>query len=122
MVTTFKGPLEAAGAVSPDASEEPAEELGASEDWGAALASPEEALFPVPPHAVKPKAAVMDNNSAASLEFVGTIPEMRKKGFAKAVCEKAVCDAFADGATIITIRAVNRAVANLYQSIGFKAY
>ena len=67
-------------------------------------------------------AAIMDNNSAASLEFVGTIPEMRKKGFAKAVCEKAVCDAFADGATIITIRAVNRAVANLYQSIGFKAY
>ena len=67
MVTTFKGPLEAAGAVSPDASEEPAEELGASEDWGAALASPEEALFPVPPHAVKPKAAVMDNKNANNL-------------------------------------------------------
>lgn len=67
-------------------------------------------------------AAIMDNNGAASLEFVGTIPEMRKKGFARAVCEKAVCDAFCDGASIITIRAINAAAARLYQSIGFKAY
>ena len=67
-------------------------------------------------------AAIMNNNDAASLEFVGTIPEMRNKGFARSVCEKAVCDAFSDGASIITIRAINAAAARLYQSIGFKAY
>jgi len=38
------------------------------------------------------------------------------------VCEKAVNDAFADGASIITLRSINRSVAKLYQSIGFKAY
>lgn len=32
-------------------------------------------------------ASIMDNNGAASLEFVGTVPEMRRKGFAKAICE-----------------------------------
>ncbi|MDE6593902.1 MAG: GNAT family N-acetyltransferase [Oscillospiraceae bacterium] len=66
--------------------------------------------------------AIMDNNGAASLEFVGTIPEMRSKGFARAVCSKAVSDAFADGASIITIRAINRKAERLYQSIGFKTY
>ena len=64
----------------------------------------------------------MDNNGFDSLEFVGIIPEMRRKGFAKAVCEKAVSDAFADSVSIITIRAINRAAARLYQSVGFKAY
>lgn len=67
-------------------------------------------------------AAIMDNNGAASLEFVGTIPRMRKKGYAKAICEKAICDAFADGASIITLRAINRTAAKMYRSIGFKAY
>lgn len=67
-------------------------------------------------------AAIMDNGGAASLEFVGTIPRMRKKGFAKAICEKAICDAFSDGASIITLRAINRTAAKMYQSIGFKAY
>lgn len=67
-------------------------------------------------------AAIMDNNGAASLEFVGTIPEMRNKGFAKAVCEKAVSNAFADGASIITLRASSGTAARLYRSVGFKAY
>lgn len=67
-------------------------------------------------------AAIVDNNGAASLEFVATIPQMRKKGFAKAVCEKAVCNAFSNGASIITVRAMNAAAAKLYQSIGFKTY
>lgn len=66
--------------------------------------------------------AIMNNNGAASLEFVGTVPEMRRKGYAKAVCEKAVSDAFADGTSIITIRAINRSAARLYQSIGFTDY
>ena len=67
-------------------------------------------------------AAIMDNNGIASLEFVATIPEMRKKGFAKAVCEKAVYDAFSNGASIITVRAINAVAGKLYKSIGFKAY
>lgn len=65
-------------------------------------------------------AAIMDNNGVDSLEFVGTVPEMRRKGFAKAICEKAVSDAFSDGASIVTLRAINRAVARMYQFIGFK--
>lgn len=67
-------------------------------------------------------AAIMDNKGAASLELIGTIPEMRRKGFAKAICKKAVYDAFADGASIITIRAVNAAAARLYGTVGFKVY
>lgn len=67
-------------------------------------------------------AAVMDNGVAASLEFVGTVPEMRKRGLAGTVCERAVSDAFADGAFIITLRASNRAAARIYQALGFKAY
>lgn len=67
-------------------------------------------------------AAIMNNHGAASLEFVGTVSGMRQKGFARAVCERAVSEAFSDGASIITIRAVNAAAARLYQSIGFKVY
>lgn len=67
-------------------------------------------------------AAIVDNKGVASLEFVATIPEMRRKGFAGAVCGRAVGDAFSDGASIITVRAVDAAVAKVYQSIGFRAY
>lgn len=34
-------------------------------------------------------ASVINNNGIASLEFVATISQMRRQGFAKAVCEKA---------------------------------
>lgn len=67
-------------------------------------------------------AAIMNDHNIASLEFVATIPEMRRKGLARAVCEKAVCDAFSNGAKIVTVRAINLAAANLYRSVGFKAY
>lgn len=67
-------------------------------------------------------AATMDNHGIVSLEFVATIPEMRRKGYAKAVCTKAVRDAFSDGAQIVTVRAINGIAAKLYESIGFKAY
>lgn len=67
-------------------------------------------------------AAIMDNHGAASLEFVGTIPGMRQKGFARAVCEKAVYEAFLGGVSVITVRAVNAAAARLYQSVGFRVY
>ena len=67
-------------------------------------------------------AAIMNNNGVVSLEFVATIPEMRRRGLAKAVCEKAVCDALEEGAKIITVRAVDSTAGKLYQSLGFKAY
>ncbi len=67
-------------------------------------------------------AAIMDDKGICSLEFVATIPEMRKKGFARAVCQKAVSDAFAAGASIVTVRASNTTAAKLYQSIGFVVY
>lgn len=67
-------------------------------------------------------ASIMNNNGIASLELVATIPEMRRRGFSKTVCEKAVCDTFSSGAKIITVRAVNAAAGRLYQSMGFKVY
>lgn len=67
-------------------------------------------------------ASIMNNDGIASLELVAAIPEMRRRGFAKAVCEKVICDTFARGAKIITVRAVNAAAGRLYQSMGFMAY
>ena len=67
-------------------------------------------------------ASVIDNNGIASLEFVATIPEMRRHGFARRVCEKAVNDAFVDGAKIVTVRAIDAVASKVYESIGFKAY
>lgn len=67
-------------------------------------------------------ASTMNNHGIVSLEFVATIPEMRRQGFAKSVCEKAVNDALADGAKIITVRAANAAAGRLYQAVGFQAY
>lgn len=66
-------------------------------------------------------AAIMDNKGIASLEFVATLEEYRRKGLAKAVCVNAIRNAFANGAKIITTRAFYPA--NLiYQSLGFKRY
>ena len=67
-------------------------------------------------------ASAIANNGIASLEFVATVPEERRKGFAKTVCKQAVEDAFADGAKIVTVRAINAVAGKLYQSMGFKAY
>lgn len=67
-------------------------------------------------------ASIMSNEGVASLEFVATVPEARRKGYARAVCEKAVEDAFAAGARIVTVRAANLAAGKLYEKIGFKAY
>lgn len=66
--------------------------------------------------------AIMDQQGIASLEFVATVPEKRRKGYAGAVCARAIQDAFVDGAKIITVRAVNGAARKLYQSLGFKVY
>lgn len=67
-------------------------------------------------------ASVMNNNGTASLEFVATVTEARRKGFAQAVCERAVADAFESGAKLVTVRAANLVAGRLYGRIGFKAY
>ena len=61
------------------------------------------------------------DNGVASLEFVATLEEYRRKGLARAVCITAVRDAFINGAKIITTRAFHLA-SLLYQSLGFKIY
>ncbi len=67
-------------------------------------------------------AGIMNNEGVASLEFVATMPEARRKGFAQAVCEWTVEETFAAGAKIITVRAANLSAGKLYEKIGFKAY
>ena len=66
-------------------------------------------------------AAFMNNNGVASLEFVATLNEYRRKGLARAVCIAAVREAFMNGAIVITTRAFHPA-SLLYQSLGFKIY
>jgi predicted GNAT family acetyltransferase len=65
--------------------------------------------------------AILNNNGISSLEFVATLDDFRKKGLARALCQKAVDDAFANGSKIITTRAFADAK-NLYKSLGFKIY
>ena len=66
--------------------------------------------------------SVMDNQGVCSLEFVATAPNYRRKGFAKAVCTRAIKDAFENGASIITLRALQPYTRELYTSLGFKIY
>jgi len=65
--------------------------------------------------------AVLHNNGVFSLEFVATLGDFRRQGLARALCQRAVDDAFASGARIITTRAFANAK-NLYRSLGFKIY
>ncbi|HWT74998.1 MAG TPA: GNAT family N-acetyltransferase [Mobilitalea sp.] len=65
--------------------------------------------------------AILNNNGISSLEFVATLDEFRGKGLARALCQKAVDDAFVNGSKIITTRAFAGAK-NLYKSMGFKIY
>lgn len=66
--------------------------------------------------------ALLNHQRIASLEFVATQPELRRKGYAKAACAAAVNAAFAQGAKIVTVRAANAAASLLYQSLGFRVY
>ncbi|HCA30060.1 MAG: GNAT family N-acetyltransferase [Eubacteriales bacterium] len=65
--------------------------------------------------------AILNNNGVASLEFVATLPEYRRRGFARAASIVAIRDAFTTGARIITLRAFYPANL-LYQSLGFQIY
>ena len=66
-------------------------------------------------------ASILNNNNVASLEFVATLPEYRRRGFARMASAVAISDAFAGGAKIITLRAFHPANL-LYQSLGFQIY
>lgn len=67
-------------------------------------------------------AMIMDNKGIASLELVATLPAFRQRGYAASVCAKAVHDAFAQGARLVTVRANNAASSRVYQRIGFRVY
>ncbi|WP_438432297.1 GNAT family N-acetyltransferase [Gorillibacterium sp. sgz500922] len=66
-------------------------------------------------------AAILHHHGDDSLEFVSTEPEFRRKGLAQAACNRAIEDAFAAGARIITLRAASGSK-KLYQSLGFQCY
>jgi len=67
-------------------------------------------------------AAILNNGGICSLEFVVTHPDRRRKGHAKAVCERAVREAFKRGAKMVTLRASNPGTKELYTALGFKSY
>lgn len=48
---------------------------------------------------------VLMNGHIYSLELTSTLPEYRKNGFATAVCQIAIKEAFSQGAEVVTIRA-----------------
>lgn len=67
-------------------------------------------------------AATMDNRGVASLELVATLSEHRRRGYARAVCAKAVQDAIDARCTLLTVRANSSASASVYRSLGFQTY
>lgn len=64
-------------------------------------------------------AAILNNEGTASLEFTVTTPEHRQRGYAKAVCQLALKDAFKAGIKIVSVRAIGNA-RMLGKSLGFK--
>lgn len=64
-------------------------------------------------------AAILDNEGVASLEFTVSLPEHRRKGFAKAVCQFALRDAFKSGIEVVSARAIGDA-RMLGRSLGFR--
>ena len=67
-------------------------------------------------------AVTMAQAVIVSLELVATMPGHRRRGYAAAVCRQAVQDAWARGAQLLTVRAVNSAAARIYEKLGFRAY
>jgi GNAT superfamily N-acetyltransferase len=65
--------------------------------------------------------ATLNHQGIASLEFIASLPDYRKKGLGAAVCIAAIGDVFSDGADIMTLRATPMG-RRLYQSLGFVAY
>ncbi len=66
-------------------------------------------------------AATIRNGKAASLEFVSTLEEYRRKKAASVVCSKAITDLFSNGVEDVTLSACGESV-NLYKKFGFIGY
>ena len=67
-------------------------------------------------------ACTMPDGRAASLELVATLPPFRCKGYARAVCARAVQEAIRSGCEVLTVRANTAASASVYRAIGFTVY
>ena len=65
--------------------------------------------------------AAINNNGNATLEFIATLPDYRKKGMGTAVCRAAINHLINDGAYVISLRAREMG-ASLYKSLGFRVY
>ena len=66
-------------------------------------------------------AAIVNNRKISSLEFVATLKEHRQKGLARAVCSRAVEEAFKRRSKIITLRSSPEGE-QLYLGLGFEIY
>ncbi len=64
-------------------------------------------------------AAILDNEGVGSLEFMVTVPEHRRRGFAKAVCLFALRDAFRAGVKTVSVRTIGDG-RMLGRSLGFR--
>ena len=49
---------------------------------------------------------ILNNDGVASLEFVSVQPDYRKRGIARLLCQNALGYAFANGAVVVTTRAI----------------
>ena len=66
-------------------------------------------------------AATIHNGKTASLEFVATKPEFRKRGMATAACVTALRELQASGVKLVSLRAYHDGT-HLYESLGFQTY
>lgn len=65
--------------------------------------------------------AAMNHEGNATLEFISTLPEHRKKGIATEICRAAIRQLANDGVYMISLRAFPMGV-SLYESLGFRSY
>lgn len=66
-------------------------------------------------------AATIRSGDTASLEFVSTLEEYRRRKVASVVCSVALTDLFANGVEDVTLSACGESV-HMYEKIGFKRY
>lgn len=63
-------------------------------------------------------AATLRSGGVASLEFVSTLEEYRRRGAAAVTCSRAIADLLADGVRAVTLSACGESVP-LYRGLGF---
>ena len=66
-------------------------------------------------------AATIQTGDLASLEFVSTLEEYRRRKAASAVCSRALTELFEQGASSVTLSACGESV-SLYRKFGFRSY